>query len=78
MPEVTGAPAFLRRAFGSTVNGGGDPFTDDDDSILKAGIDHRRIGGLTKGCNRPTNERSCQEGSVVPEQAAAFLHRARE
>jgi Tol biopolymer transport system component len=68
--------AFLVRALGYTDNGGGDLFTDDNDSIFEAEIDRLGTAGVTKGCNPPTNDRYCPTGNVTRGQMAAFLHRA--
>ena len=53
-----------------------DPFIDDDDSIFEAEIERLAAAGITKGCNPPTNDRFCPDGSVTREQMAAFLVRA--
>lgn len=68
--------AFLVRALGYTDNGGGDLFTDDDDSIFEGDIDRLGTAGVTKGCNPPTNDRYCPSSNVTRGQMAAFLHRA--
>ena len=68
--------AFLVRALSYTDDGGGDLFTDDDDSIFEADIDRLGTAGVTKGCNPPTNDRYCPTGNVTRGQMAAFLHRA--
>lgn len=68
--------AFLVRALGYFDDGGGDLFTDDDDSIFEADIDRLGTAGVTKGCNPPANTRFCTSGNVTRGQMAAFLHRA--
>lgn len=68
--------AFLVRAFGYTDDGGGNLFTDDDDSIFERDIDRLATAGVTKGCNPPVNDRFCPTGYVTRGQMAAFLHRA--
>jgi hypothetical protein len=68
--------AFLVRALGYTDNGGGDLFTDDDDSIFETDIDRLGTAGVTKGCNPPKNTRYCPSANVTRGQMAAFLHRA--
>ncbi len=68
--------AFLVRALHYTDDGGGDLFTDDDDSIFEGDIDRLGTAGVTKGCNPPTNDRYCPSGNVTRGQMAAFLHRA--
>ncbi|MEA2022749.1 MAG: Ig-like domain-containing protein [Actinomycetota bacterium] len=68
--------AFLVRAMGYTDNGGGDLFTDDNDSIFEGDIDRLGTAGVTKGCNPPTNTHYCPDAHVTRAQMAAFLHRA--
>jgi hypothetical protein len=68
--------AFLVRALGYTNDGGGDLFTDDDDSIFEGDIDRLGAAGVTRGCNPPTNDRFCPTDNVTRGQMAAFLHRA--
>lgn len=68
--------AFLVRALHYTDDGGGDLFSDDDDSIFEGDIDRLGTAGVTKGCNPPTNDRYCPTGNVTRGQMAAFLHRA--
>jgi hypothetical protein len=69
--------AFLVRALGYTDDGGGDLFTDDDDSIFEGDIDRLGTAGVTKGCNPSEgNTRFCPTGYVTRGQMAAFLHRA--
>jgi hypothetical protein len=68
--------AFLVRALHYTDDGGGDLFTDDDDSIFEGDIDRLGTAGVTKGCNPPTNDRYCPSGNVTRGQMSAFLHRA--
>ncbi len=68
--------AFLVRALNYTDDGGGDLFTDDDDSIFEGDIDRLGTAGVTRGCNPPTNDRFCPTAYVTRGQMAAFLHRA--
>ena len=68
--------AFLVRALGYTDDGGGDLFTDDDDSIFEPDIDKLATAGVTRGCNPPVNDRFCPRSNVTRGQMAAFLHRA--
>jgi hypothetical protein len=68
--------AFLARAYGLTDDGGGNYFTDDDDSVFEGDIAKLAAAGITKGCNPPANSEFCPYSSVTREQMAAFLHRA--
>jgi hypothetical protein len=69
--------AFLVRALGYTDDGGGNLFTDDDESIFEADIDRLATAGVTKGCNPAEgNTKFCPTGYVTRGQMAAFLHRA--
>jgi len=68
--------AFLVRALNLTDDGGGDLFTDDDESIFEADIDRMATAGITKGCNPPDNDRFCPDSKVTRGQMAAFLVRA--
>jgi Tol biopolymer transport system component len=68
--------AFLVRALSLQDDGGGDLFTDDDNSIFEQDIDRLATAGITKGCNPPANTRFCPTASVTRGQMAAFLHRA--
>jgi hypothetical protein len=68
--------AFLVRAMGYTDDGGGDRFTDDDDSVFEADIDKLATAGVTLGCNPPTNTRFCPTELVLRDQMASFLARA--
>ena len=67
--------AFLTRALGLTERLD-NPFVDDDDSIFEADIERLAAAGITKGCNPPTNDRFCPDGTVTRGQMAAFLVRA--
>jgi hypothetical protein len=67
--------AFLVRALGLTDNGGGNTFTDDNDSIFEDDIAKLAAAGITQGCNAAGTE-FCPDGSVTRGQMAAFLHRA--
>jgi hypothetical protein len=69
--------AFLVRALGLTDDGGGDLFTDDDESVFEGDIDRMATAGITKGCNPSEgNTKFCPDGKVTREQMAAFLVRA--
>ncbi|MDJ0952764.1 MAG: S-layer homology domain-containing protein [Acidimicrobiia bacterium] len=68
--------AFLVRALDLTDDGGGDHFTDDDNSVFEANIDKLFTAGITSGCNPPTNDQFCPNDHVTREQMAAFLRRA--
>jgi hypothetical protein len=68
--------AFLVRAMGYTADGGGNHFTDDDDSVFEADIDKLATSGVTQGCNPPLNTHYCPNAHVTRAQMAAFLHRA--
>jgi hypothetical protein len=70
--------AFLVRAMGYTDDGGGDRFTDDDNSVFEADIDRLATAGVTFGCNPPANTRFCPDALVTRGQMAAFLVRAME
>jgi hypothetical protein len=67
--------AFLVRAVGLTDDGGGNTFTDDNDSIFEDDIAKLAAAGITQGCNAAGTE-FCPDGSVTRGQMAAFLHRA--
>ena len=67
--------SFLTRALGlppATT----DYFTDDAGSVHQADINSLAMAGITRGCNPPTNNSFCPEGTVTREQMAAFLVRA--
>lgn len=51
-------------------------FHDDDGSPFETDIEWLAATGITRGCNPPTNDRFCPEGSVTRGQMAAFLTRA--
>jgi hypothetical protein len=68
--------AFLVRALSYTDSGDGDLFTDDDGSLFEDAIDKLATGGVTRGCNPPTNDMFCPNDVVTRGQMAAFLHRA--
>jgi hypothetical protein len=71
------AAAMFVRALGYTDNGGGDKFTDDDDSVFEDDIDKLATAGVTRGCNPPENSRFCPNRFITRGQIAAFLARAR-
>lgn len=68
--------ALFVRATGYADNGGGNLFTDDNDSPFEDSIDKLATAGVTKGCNPPTNDLFCPSDSMTRGQIAAFLHRA--
>jgi hypothetical protein len=68
--------AFLVRAMGYSDDGGGDLFTDDDDSVFESDIDKLAVAGVTRGCNPPENSHFCPDDFVTRGQMAAFLARA--
>jgi hypothetical protein len=68
--------AFLVRALGYSDDGGGDRFSDDDDSVFENAIDKLATAGVTQGCNPPANDRFCPDDPVTRGQMAAFLKRA--
>jgi len=68
--------AFLVRALFYTDNGGGDLYSDDDDSVFENAIDKLGTAGVTEGCNPPNNDRFCPDRLVTRGQMAAFLVRA--
>ena len=68
--------AFLVRALGYTDDGGGNLFTDDDESTFELDIDKLATAGVTRGCNPPLNDSFCPDKNVTREQMAAFLVRA--
>jgi len=68
--------AFLVRALGLTDDGGGNTFTDDDDSVFEDAIAKLATAGITRGCNPPDNTLFCPGSRVTREQMAAFLRRA--
>ena len=67
--------AFVRRAL-SLPSSSTDFFGDDDDSVFEGDINALAAAGITKGCNPPTSDRYCPDGSITREQMAAFLRRA--
>ena len=76
-PVTRGAmAAFLVRFLGLTDDGGGNTFTDDDNSEFEGDIDRLATAGVTKGCNPPSNTRFCPDQNVTRGQMAAFLRRA--
>jgi hypothetical protein len=68
--------AFLVRALDLTDTGGGNEFTDDNDSIFEEDIAKLAAAGITAGCNPPDNTQFCPTDRVTREQMAAFLRRA--
>lgn len=66
---------FLVRTFDLAPVGNG-TFTDTSDSLHAADIDALAASGITFGCNPPTNDRFCPNGTVTRGQMAAFLARA--
>lgn len=68
--------AFLVRGYGYTDDGGGDRFSDDDDSVFEGDIDRLATAGITLGCNPPANSDYCPKDPVRRDQMASFLARA--
>jgi parallel beta-helix repeat protein len=68
--------AFLVRTLGLTSDGGGNWFSDDDDSIHESSIDKLAAAGITSGCNPPANTKFCPKRVVSRGEMAAFLARA--
>jgi hypothetical protein len=68
--------ALLVRALGLEDNGGGDLFSDDDDSIYQEAIDRLGTAGITSGCNPPANDEFCPTQRVTRGQMAVFIARA--
>jgi hypothetical protein len=66
---------FLVRAYGYGDDGGGNHFTDDDESVFEAAIDRLFTAGITKGCDL-TGDLFCPQDPVTRGQMAAFLMRA--
>ncbi len=67
--------AMIVRALNLAGTSGTD-FTDDNDSVFEADIEHLAAAGITSGCNPPTNNRFCPDQRVTRAQMAAFLVRA--
>jgi len=67
--------AFMRRAINLPASSV-DYFVDDDGSVFESDINALAAAGVTRGCNPPTNDRFCPDGSVTRGQMAAFLSRA--
>jgi hypothetical protein len=68
--------AFLVRALHYSDDGGGDRFSDDDDSVFEADIDRLATARVTFGCDPPDNTMFCPDDAVTRGQMAAFLVRA--
>lgn len=51
-------------------------FRDDDSNIHESNIEAIAAEGITRGCNPPTNDLYCPNGSVTRGQMAAFMRRA--
>ncbi|MEA2002684.1 MAG: S-layer homology domain-containing protein [Actinomycetota bacterium] len=67
--------AFLKRAFSlptTTV----DFFVDDNGSVFEGDINAIALGGITRGCNPPDNDRYCPNDNVTRGQMASFIVRA--
>lgn len=67
--------SFFVRALALSTNVA-DQFGDDGNSVHHADINALGVSGITKGCNPPTNDRYCPEGTLTRGQIAAFLRRA--
>lgn len=68
--------AFLVRALDLSAGGGANLFIDDDGHLFENDIDKLGTAGITRGCNRPLNNRFCPDDVVTRGQMAAFLVRA--
>ena len=68
--------AFLGRALNLTDDDGRDWFSDDNGHLFENDINRLAAAGITKGCNPPTNDKYCPDGSVTRGAMAAFLVRA--
>lgn len=60
----------------SDHNDPGGTFTDDDDSVHEGGIEAIADGGITLGCNPPSNYLYCHSEDVTRAQMATFIARA--
>jgi hypothetical protein len=67
--------AFIRRALALPASST-DFFVDDNDSVFEGDINALAEAGITRGCNPPTSDRFCPDGTTTREQMAAFLRRA--
>jgi hypothetical protein len=67
--------AFIRRAL-ALPSSSTDYFMDDDESVFEGDINALAEAGITRGCNPPTSDRFCPDGTTTREQMAAFLRRA--
>ncbi|MCP4303642.1 MAG: PKD domain-containing protein, partial [bacterium] len=56
--------AFLVRFLGLADDGGGNDFTDDNDSIFEDDIAKLAAAGITRGCNPPANTNYCPNSPV--------------
>jgi hypothetical protein len=65
--------SFLVRALGYVDDGGGDRFSDDDNSVHETDIDRLAAAGVTVGCEP---DAFCPEAPVTRAQMASFLSRA--
>ena len=68
--------ALLRRAL--KLPDGPDRFADDGGSIFESDVNALAAGGLTLGCNPPTNDRYCPTRLVTRAETVAMLHRAEQ
>ncbi len=68
--------AFFVRALDLTDDGGGDLFTDDDDSVFEGDNDKMKAAGISYGCNPPENTWYCPDRTLTRGEIAAFIHRA--
>ncbi|MCP4306312.1 MAG: hypothetical protein GY788_15890 [bacterium] len=66
--------AFLVRFLGLTDDGGGNTFTDDNDSVFEDDIAKLAAAGITQGCNAAGTE-FCPDQQVTRGEMAAFLVR---
>ncbi|HEY6628513.1 MAG TPA: VanW family protein [Acidimicrobiia bacterium] len=67
---------FLVRSFPDLPDSGPDVFTDDNTDVHQANINRIAAGGITVGCNPPTNDHYCPGTRVTRGQMATFLTRA--
>ena len=54
----------------------GGTFTDDNGTVFEGAIEAIAAAGITFGCNPPSNDRFCPNGTVTRGQMAAFIARA--
>jgi hypothetical protein len=69
------AAAFFNRGL-NLMPSAVDAFVDDDTSIFEGDINAIAAIGITVGCNPPTNDEYCPDGTVTRAQWASFMVRA--